>query len=265
MDVPYVEDGDPLQRLDLYLPPGDGCDPVPVVVWVHGGGWRVGDKRNNIGDKVALWHSAGWAVASVNYRLTDVDVPEAERVVAPAHNEDVAAALAWLVDQAPSIGLDPNRLALLGHSAGAAIAAAVSVDPAYLGQRDLSPSAVACSAPLDTEGFDIASAVGGPEVLLGGVYREAFGADPARWTDLSPITHVGEAPVPPLFLVTRGTPGRRAIVTAFADAAEAAGGRVTVVDLPGFTHEDVNDRIGAPDDDVLTPSLQIFLTDCLDG
>jgi acetyl esterase/lipase len=263
MDVPYVDGGDPLQRLDLYLPPGDGCDPTPVVVWVHGGGWRVGDKRNNMQDKVDLWNGAGWAVASVN-RLTDMRVPEPERVVAPTHNEDVAAAVAWLVEEAPSIGLDPNRIAVVGHSAGAAITAAVSADPAYLAEHDLDPSAIACSAPLDTEGFDISAAIGDPDAVIGGVYRDAFGTDPARWAALSPITHVGEAPVPPLFLVTRGTAQRRAGVAAFQQAVEDAGGTVTVADLPGFTHEDVNDRIGAPGDDVLTPGLQAFLTGCLD-
>ncbi len=63
----------------------------------------------------------------------------------------------------------------------------------------------------------------------------------------------------------RGTPARRAQVDGFAEAARTAGAEVTVVDLPGFSHEDVNRRIGEPDDDVLTPALQAFLTECLGG
>jgi arylformamidase len=262
LDVAYVEGGDPQRRLDLYQPPGAGCAAVPVVMWVHGGAWRAGDKTNAIEPKVRLWTEAGWAVASVDYRLTDVRTPERERVMAPSHNEDVAAAVAWLATESAGLGLDPERVALLGYSAGAGIAAAVTSDPAYLAEHDLGPSAVACAAPLDTEAFDITEVVesGGPAAEL---YRSVFGDEPAIWEALSPLTHVGEAPIPDLFLVRRGAPSRRTQVDAFADAARQAGTDVTVVDLPGFTHEQVNKRIGDPDDDVLTPALQAFLTECL--
>jgi len=261
-DVPYIEGGDPQQRLDLYLPPDSGCSPVPLVVWVHGGGWRAGDKGNAMDAKVELWTGAGWAVASVNYRLTDLAVPAAERVVAPTHNEDVAAALAWLVAEAPELGIDAGRIAALGHSAGAGIVAAVTADPTYLGAHDLEPTAIACSAPLDTEGFDITSVIEGGDQAAQ-LYQAVFGTDPARWAELSPLSHLGEAPVPDLFLVTRGSPDRRAQVDAFATEADEAGGEVTVVDLPSFSHADVNRRIGDPTDDELTPALQEFLTGCL--
>jgi arylformamidase len=262
LDVAYVEHGDPQQRLDLYQPPDAGCSPVPIVVWVHGGAWRVGDKANAIESKVRLWNEAGWAVASVNYRLTDGRTPASERVLAPSHNEDVAAAVAWLATEGAALGLDVERVALLGHSAGAGIAAAVTTDPTYLAEHDLTPAAIACTAPLDTEAFDIAAVIesGGTAAAL---YRSVFGDDLATWEALSPLTHVGEAPAPDLFLVRRGTATRRAQVDVFADAAREAGTEVTVVDLPSFSHEDVNKRIGDPDDDVLTPALQAFLADCL--
>lgn len=262
VEVPYVEDGDPRQRLDVYVPAEAGCEPVPLVVWVHGGGWRAGDKGNAMDAKVELWTGAGWAVASVNYRLTDLAVPAAERVVAPTHNEDVAAALAWLVAEAPELGIDAGRIAALGHSAGAGIVAAVTADPTYLGAHDLEPTAIACSAPLDTEGFDITSVIEGGDQAAQ-LYQAVFGTDPARWAELSPLSHLGEAPVPDLFLVTRGSPDRRAQVDAFATEADEAGGEVTVVDLPSFSHADVNRRIGDPTDDELTPALQEFLTGCV--
>jgi arylformamidase len=259
-DVAYGADR--LQQLDLYLPDVEGCAPVPVVVWVHGGGWQIGDKTHAIAPKVALWNDAGWAVVSVNYRLTDPAVPEAERVVAPAHNEDVAAAIGWLVDNADDVGVDPARVAVLGHSAGAGIVAALATDPTYLEAQGVQPSDLGCVAPLDTEAFSIAAAMDGGPTLVG-VYEDAFGTDPAQWDELSPLTHVGEAPIPPLFLVTRGTAERRQNVATFADALERADGDVTIVDLPGFTHEDVNKRIGDATDDELTPALQAFLADCL--
>jgi arylformamidase len=261
-DISYVEEGSPLQRLDLYRPPATGCDPLPLVVWVHGGGWTIGDKANSMDDKVRLWNEAGWAVASVNYRLTDPDVPERERVVAPSHNEDVAAALAWLVGHANEIGVDSDHLALLGHSAGAGIVASLATDPAYLRAVGMEPSDVSCVAPLDTEAFSIETAVSTGRVLSN-VYTNAFGTDPSRWADLSPLTHVGDAPLPDLFLVTRGSAARRDLVDRFAAAAKDARANVTMVDLPSFSHEDVNRQIGDRDDKDLTPALQDFLTACL--
>lgn len=261
MDLAYVTGGDPRQVLDLYVPPRAGCDPVPLVVWVHGGGWRTGDKGHAIDAKVAHWNEAGWAVASLNYRLTDSDLPEAERVMAPDHNEDAAAALGWLVQHAAERGIDPERVALLGHSAGAGIVAALAVDPSYLSAVELEPADLGCVAPLDTEAFDIAGAVA--TAPLTRIYQDAFGTDPARWEELSPLTHVGEADIPDLFLVTRGSTDRRAVVAAFVAAVEDAGGDATVVDLPSFSHADVNQRIGDPTDTQLTPELDAWLTDCL--
>jgi acetyl esterase/lipase len=262
-DLAYVPGGDARQVLDLYVPPGAGCDAVPLVVWVHGGGWRTGDKRHAIEDKVAHWNDAGWAVASVNYRLSDADLSEAERVMAPAHNEDVAAAVGWLVEHAAKRGIDPERLALVGHSAGAGIVAALAADPIYLAAVDLTPVDLGCVAPLDTEAFDIARAVA--TALLTTVYEAAFGTDPDRWAELSPQTHLGEAEIPDLFVVTRGAAGRRAVVADFVEAAQDAGSEVTVVDVPSFSHADVNRRIGDPTDTELTPALDAWLGDCLAG
>ncbi len=81
-----------LLSVDVY-PSATGC-PSPVVVWVHGGGWRIGDKRHQMADKVAHWNALGYTVVSVNYRLTDPTAVEPVRY--PAHNEDVAAAVAWV-------------------------------------------------------------------------------------------------------------------------------------------------------------------------
>ena len=260
-DQPYVANGVPAQRLDLYQPPDVGCRLVPLVVWVHGGGWSVGDKRNAMAEKVSLWEDEGWAVASLNYRLTERSAPAADRVEAPTHNQDVAAALGWLVQNASRLGIDAHRIALLGHSAGAGIVAAIAADPSYLAAVDLAPADLQCVGPLDTEGFDIAAVVagGGTQAQL---YRTVFGADESRWRELSPLTHLGDAPVPDLFLVRRGEVARRAQVDAFATAARAADANVTVVDLPAFSHEDVNRRIGDPTDHELTPALETFLSTC---
>ena len=97
---------------------------APLVLFVHGGGWAVGDKAQYAAVGVRLAR-AGFVVAIVNYRLS----PPAQH---PAHAEDVARAVAWCYRQAPYYGADPERFYVIGHSSGAHLAALVALDPAYL-------------------------------------------------------------------------------------------------------------------------------------
>jgi acetyl esterase/lipase len=245
-----------LLSLDIF-PPTDGC-PAPVVVWVHGGGWRRGDKANQLADKVRLAREQGWVLVSVNYRLTDA--ASAEPVRFPTHNEDVAAAVAWVHDNIADYGGDPDRVALLGHSAGAQIVASIGTDERYLGAHALALSDVRCVGALDTEGFDVTARA----ATGNAVYRAAFGDDPAVWADASPIAHVAAGKAVPTFLVVeRGSPSRRRAEQAFVDALHAAGVDATVLDAGALTHGQVNAQIGAPGDTVMTPPLVEFLTGCL--
>ena len=117
-----------LLSLDIY-PPTPACG-VPVVMWVHGGGYSVGDKKNQVADKVRLFNEHGWMFVSVNYRLTRPG--EAKSAQYPDHYEDVAAAVAWVNANIAEYGGDPSEIALLGHSAGADIVANVVTNPTYL-------------------------------------------------------------------------------------------------------------------------------------
>ena len=98
------------QRLDLYLPAGEG--PFPLVIYVHGGGWILGDKLEPFSNGIVdFLVQRGFGVASVNYRLSD----EAKF---PAQVHDVKAAVRWLRAHASEFGLDPNRFGAWGDSAG---------------------------------------------------------------------------------------------------------------------------------------------------
>ena len=247
-----------LTKLDVYPAPA-GCD-TPVVVWVHGGGWRVGDKGQGQADKVKLFGELGYTYVSVNYRLTDDGAKAPVRY--PVHEQDVAAAVAWVHDHIADYGGDPDEIAVLGHSAGAQLVALLATDERFLARHDLGLDALACAAPLDTEGFDVTTAASAPG-RQGRIYQGAFGTDPAVWRRVSALEHVApDEDIPPMLLVARGTAKRRAAMQAFADALREADVPVTVVETGGYSHQQVNRNIGVAGEQVITPALTTFLRDC---
>ena len=110
--------------LDVYLPEG-AANPVPVVIWVHGGAFMMGDKSAPQSLDALL--GAGYAVVAINYRLTGTDIW-------PAQRDDVTAAVAYVQDNAVALGIDPDKVALFGASAGGFLVSttgiALSADPA---------------------------------------------------------------------------------------------------------------------------------------
>jgi acetyl esterase/lipase len=246
LDVEYRAGSD--VALDLYAPALDeGCEPVPIVVFVHGGGFVTGDKGNRIDDKVELFTGEGWAFASVDYGLAPASVfPEPER--------DLGAAVAWLRDHAGEFGGDPDRIALTGHSAGAYLVAVATTGP----EVD-----VPCAVSLDTDDFDLpaAMAAGGQPAL---VLQAHVGTDPAVWEEASPQHRVqrGDGGLPAFLLVTRGTMARRLSNAAFADALRAAGADATVLDARPLTHEQVNEAVGQDGEAIVTPALLDHLEAC---
>ena len=250
--------------LDLHLPAtGKACAPVPLVIGVHGGGWVVGDKRGFTSDKARLFNEEGWAFATVNYRLTrrGQDPP----VRYPTHNEDVARAVAWLLDHAEEFGLDPEQIGILGHSAGAQIVASVTTDEHYLEDVGLGLDRVACAFPDDTEGFDVEArvATGNRGARL---YTVIFGSDPAIQRDASPLEHVEAGKdIPAMLLVRRGEPSRVAQLEQFAAALRAADVDVEIIDATGYSHAEVNELIGSTGDPIMTKPVTAFFEECFDA
>ena len=249
--------------LDLHLPAtGKACTPVPLIIGVHGGGWVVGDKRGYTGDKAKLFGEQGWAFANVNYRLSARD--QVPPVRYPSHNEDVARAVAWLFDQAGEYGLDTDRVAMMGHSAGAQIVASITTDERYLDDVGLGLDRIQCSFPDDTEGFDVEARIAGG-ARGARLYAAIFGTDPVIQREASPLRHVEPGKhIPPMLLVQRGEPSRVAQLEQFADALRAADVDVEVIDATSYSHMDVNRLVGSTTDPVMTKPVTAFFEDCLD-
>lgn len=250
------------QSLDIYQPKLDpGCDPAPVVVWVHGGGWRRGDKGNQMLAKVDLFaRRHGWVLVSTNYRLSpdpvDLDAPGAVR--APTHAEDVAAAVAWVQANIDRFGGDPERIALAGHSAGAHLVSLVGTDEDLLEDAGADRSALRCVVSLDTRAYDVSRVAPGSPLHL-----NAFGSDPARWPEASPLKQISAGePLPRFHLVVQDLRQTRAITEGFRDALRAAGGAATSTAVP-LSHDEINAALGQPGDRLVTPGVMLALGTCL--
>lgn len=181
LDISY---GDlPEQKLDVYTAADTGDNAAtPVVIWVHGGGWRNGDKDNLSGKRLCKsWASNGVSMVNLNYRLT----PD---VVHPAHVEDVAAGIAWVYENIARFGGNPKRIFLLGHSAGAHLVALVATNPKYLQAHGLVPNAILAGVmPIDTASYDLAAT---DTRLVRRMIHDAFGDNPETLAEASPLQQV---------------------------------------------------------------------------
>lgn len=109
-DLAYVTNGHERQKLDLYLP--DQGENHPLLIWVHGGAFRVGSKAGSEHDPVPIHYiEQGYAVASLNYRLS-------QHAIFPAQIQDCKAAVRWLRAHAAQFKLNPRRFGAWGPSAG---------------------------------------------------------------------------------------------------------------------------------------------------
>jgi acetyl esterase/lipase len=196
--IPYAEPKNQRQMLDIYTP-ATGKN-LPVVVCIHGGGWRAGDKTQ-VASKPLAFTQKGLIFAAVNYRF----VPNVtmETIV-----RDVAKSIRWVHDHAGSRRGDPNRIFVMGHSAGAQLAALICTDDRYLKAEGLSLSIVKGCVPVDGDTYDVPlqiattaarrNQLGQPEPKMG--YAEKFGP-PDRQRELSAVRHIARNKGIPPFLI----------------------------------------------------------------
>ncbi len=258
-DIPYaLRPGiDPkLTLLDIHLPEMKSKAPAPVMLLIHGGGWSIGDKahRTFIEPKASWLTQQGFIVASINYRLSPA-------VTHPAHIEDVCSAIAWVERNIAKHGGNPRKLWLLGHSAGAHLAALAGVDRERMIQAGAHPEYLQGVILLDGAGYDIPRQMMPmtDQGMLGRMYHDAFTSDVKIQTDASPALKHPKNPPPFLILHVSRRSDSKVQSDLLATTLRNAGGTVTVQGVDDKSHMSINRDLGIPEDPV-TQAVAAFLT-----
>ena len=257
-NIPYAEPAHERQVLDIYQP--KEAKNAPVVFWIHGGGWQTGDK-SSVQLKPQYFTEKGYVFVSTNYRL----LPHVEMEVII---RDIAKSLHWVHDHISEYDGDPKRIWVMGHSAGAQLAALVCTDDRYLKAEGLSLAIIKGCVPVDGDTYNIPAIIetaetrrrvhGQPQATYG--HREKFGNDPAKHRDFSAITHVAKGKgIPPfLILYVSEHPDNSAQAQNFGAVLKEAGVPVTVFGARGTNHTRINAELGLADDPS-TQALNTFL------
>ncbi len=237
-----------LQSLDIYWK--DNATRRPVVIYLHDGGWAFGDK-SDVHLKPRFFALHDIAFISMNYRLRwEHDLYD--------QLMDVVAVVAWVKKNEARYGLDGSKIVLMGHGAGAHLAALVGSDGAYLSSAGLSLADIKSVVTIDTASFDIVRLMEEQGSFIERRrHRIIFGEDPAVWAASSPVTHVkGGKGMPPfalMYVADSDTTVDQA--RAFARALRAA--EVNVVLIPGNqkTTESIDEELGSERD---APTLALI-------
>jgi arylformamidase len=252
-DLAYAEPRNARQTLDIYAP-AEGTNH-PVAIWIHGGGWMYGDKadlQSGASDKVIrkphAFAEKGFVFVSIGYRL----MPE---VTLAQIAGDVAKAIAWVHAHAREYGGDPDTIFVMGHSAGAQLAALVCTDQSYLAAEGLPLGAIKGCVPVDGDTYY-------PEL------QADLAADPNTYLirfprpelkSLSSVLHVAKGKSIPPFLILHVAdhPESHTQMQSeiLGEVLREANIQVKVVPCPGKTHETLNADLGLSGDE---PTQAVF-------
>lgn len=261
-NIPYVESGHARQVLDVYAPAN--AKNLPVVFWIHGGGWQQGDKTD-VKLKPQWFMDKGFVFVSTNYRLLPtVDMGTLTR--------DVAKAFGWMEKHIAEYGGDPGRVLVGGHSAGAELAALLCTDDRYLKEQGASFDCLIGCVPVDGDTYDVPAIIETAETRLRvhhlpprvNGHREKFGGTPEKHIDFSSVTHVAKGKgIPPFLLLhVAAHPDTSAQAARLGNALKEAGVPTTVFGAKDTSHVKLNDDLGLPDDPA-TKALDAFVAKVL--
>jgi len=247
-DIPYAEPADSRQKVDIYAP--EGAKNLPVVFWIHGGGWQTGD-RTDVQVKPQAFVDKGFVFVSTGYRLLpNVDMGTIFR--------DIAKSVHWVHEHIAEHGGDPKRILVMGHSAGAQLAALICIDDRYLKSEGLSLAIIKGCVPVDGDTYDVPAIIETAETRLRvhGLpmpkfgHRVKFGNDPAKHRDYSAVTHVAKGKGIPPFLILHVAdhPDTSAQAERLEAVLREAGVPAKRFAAKETNHSKLNENLGLPDD-----------------
>ena len=254
-NIPYADPAQDRQVLDIYA--SEGAKNLPVVFWIHGGGWQAGDKTD-VQIKPRVFCERGFIFVSTNYRL----LPKVEMEVLI---RDVAEALGWVHKHIAEYGGDPKRIFVMGHSAGAQLAALICIDDRYVKAEGVPFDVLKGCVPVDGDTYDLPAIIMTAELrqMVHGLplptpgHRGKFGNDPKKHIDFSAVTHVAKGKGIPPFLILHvaGHPDTTAQAKRLGAVLQQAEIPVRVYGAQETTHNKLNADLGLPDDPA---TLELF-------
>jgi arylformamidase len=239
------------QKLDVYY--RSGSARLPVVIYVHGGGWAFGSKED-VYYKPQYFDEQDVAFISMDYRLRwDYETYD--------QAEDIVSVIKWVQDNAATYGLNEKKIVLMGHAAGAHLVSLVGTNESYLkaGGRQLSDISAVIS--IDTGSYDIERLM----IELGSFierrqHRLIFGNEQQYWREASPVSHVEADKGIPSFALLYVADDEESTLQAkdFAKVLSQAG--VETIMIPGNekTSDSIDELLGSPGDKT-TQALMAFL------
>jgi acetyl esterase/lipase len=238
--IAYAEPKNERQLLDVYAPAD--AKRLPVVLWIHGGGWIAGDK-SGVQKKPGAFADKGYVFVSTNYRF----VP---KVTIKEMTGDIAKAIRWIHDHASEYGGDGSSIFVMGHSAGAHLAALVCTDDRYLKAEGLSLSILKGCVPVDVSVYDIPRRLKESGSVKPDTFTKIFGNTEESQRDYSPTTHVAKGKNIPPFLILHvaDRAETKAQSHGLADKLKDAGVYAKVIAAEGTNHGTINANLGKLDD-----------------
>ncbi|RIV23804.1 alpha/beta hydrolase [Fibrisoma montanum] len=233
-DIPYVASTlpgfDPQRHiLDVYSPRKQSATPYPVVVFIHGGSWNSGRKNlyTFIGRRLA---KQGVVAVIINYQL-------APTVEVPAMVDDCARAVLWTRQHIADYGGDPNRIYVMGHSAGGGLAALLTVKDSVFSRLGVDRNPISGAILDDPAGLDMFDYLTKMEYPNDEQYLVPFGKDPAVWRQVSALYHLtSDAPPILMYAGERTYPSIASSTRKFEKRLQELGIRHEFKVLPGKKH-----------------------------
>ena len=240
-----------LQTLDIYYRSGEV--KLPVVVYVHGGGWAFGQKED-VHHKPLFFTRQNIAFISMNYRLRwNYEIYD--------QAEDIVSVIKWIHNNAETYGLDKNKIVLMGHAAGAHLVSLVATNQNFVKAAGMTLDAITAVVAIDTVSYDIERLM----IELGSFierrqHRLIFGNEQRVWHEASPINHVESGKRMPSFALLYVADDQESTLQAraFAKALSTAG--VETIMVPGNekSSDTIDEDLGSAEDRT-TQALMTFM------